>query len=128
MLCYYYDWKTSPIGCSGSKFYGTLQNELKYLFVSCVVFSFIDTHSYLSKPFLSVLDENESAEIVSIIEKEWMFPQGHIEKVKRHLRICLSSMTAKQIDQWKKGILSTFCVCVTSHLFLFHIFNYRILH
>lgn len=74
-------WQNFSIGCSGPKFYGTFAEGLKYLFVSCVVFSFIDTHNFPSP--LSVLDENESAEIFAMIEgRGGKFPQRHIEKGK----------------------------------------------
>lgn len=68
------------IRCSGPKFYGTFAEGLKYLFVSCVVFSFIDTH--ISPSPLTVLDENEGAEYFSIIGRRGNFHKGTQRKGK----------------------------------------------
>lgn len=94
-----YGTSETSIVWSGPKFYGTLQNELKYLFVSCVVFSFIDTPASLKPLSLSVLDESESAEIWG----KGKFKNWCTEKEKWNLRICLTWNTAIVIDLWKEA-------------------------
>jgi len=68
-------------------------------------------HSYHSKPSLCPRWKWKCRKNFPC-GRERKFPQRHVEKVMSHLRICLSWMTAKEIDQWKR-ILPSFCALLT---------------
>lgn len=108
---------TSSISWSGSKFYGTFQNELEVLVLFHLLFSLLLEPPASHK--VSVFDESESAEIWG----KGKFKEGCIEKEKWNLRICLSWKTANinwLIEKKHPHFLCSLGICHFPSLFVSH--------